>query len=88
MSTLLVKNIRAIVSCDGKDSVYENANLFCKDGLIEYIGPEVRDADKVIEYAKMRNPDIEIIFISAKTGEGIAEVANWVTNNVRQWINE
>ena len=53
MSTLLVKNIRAIVSCDGKDTVYENANLFCKDGLIDYIGPEEREADKVIDGSGM-----------------------------------
>ena len=53
MSTLLVKNIRAIVSCDGNDTVYENANLFCKDGLIDYIGPEERKADKVIDGSGM-----------------------------------
>ena len=49
MSTLAVNNIRAIVSCDMKNTVYENVNLYCKDGLIEYIGTEKRDADKVID---------------------------------------
>ena len=34
MSTLAVNNIRALVSCDGNDTVYENVNLYCKDGLI------------------------------------------------------
>lgn len=44
------------------------------------------DREKVIEYAKMRNPDIEILFVSAKTGEGISELADWIENNVNAWI--
>jgi len=31
------------------------------------------------------NPKIKIIAISAKTGEGIAEWATWVRNEVKQW---
>ena len=53
MSTLLVKNIKALVSCDGKDTVYENVNLYCKDGLIEYIGTDAKEADKVIDGSGM-----------------------------------
>lgn len=44
------------------------------------------DKDKVVEYAKMRNPKIDIIFISAKTGEGVAELADWILRNTREWI--
>lgn len=43
------------------------------------------DCQKVVEYARMRNPEIEIFFVSAKTGEGICEVASWILENVRQW---
>lgn len=46
------------------------------------------DKEKVIEYAKMRNPKIEIIFISAKTGEGIDELADWIIKNTREWIQQ
>lgn len=53
MSTLLVKNIKALVSCDGKDTVYENVNLYCKDGLIEYIGTDAKEADEVIDGSGM-----------------------------------
>ncbi len=53
MSTLLVKNIKALVSCDGQDNVYENVNLFCKDGLIEYIGSDAKEADEVIDGSGM-----------------------------------
>ncbi|NTW72437.1 MAG: hydrogenase nickel incorporation protein HypB [Eubacteriaceae bacterium] len=44
------------------------------------------DKEKVIEYAKLRNPEIDIIFISAKTGEGIPELANWIVKNTKEWI--
>ncbi|BCN31637.1 hydrogenase nickel incorporation protein HypB [Anaeromicropila herbilytica] len=35
--------------------------------------------------AKMRNPDIKIIKISAKTGEGIDELCDWIRNEVKAW---
>lgn len=43
------------------------------------------DTKKVVEFAKMRNPNIDIIFVSAKTKEGIVEVANWILDNVNEW---
>ena len=43
------------------------------------------DVEKVAEYARMRNPEIEILFVSAKTGEGIAELANWLIKNANEW---
>lgn len=43
------------------------------------------DREKVVEYAKMRNPEIEVIFISAKTGEGITKLADWVIRSVNEW---
>ena len=45
MSSLLVKNIQALVSCDGQDRVYEQINLYCEDGLIRSIGPETPAAE-------------------------------------------
>ncbi len=43
------------------------------------------DFDKVTEYARMRNPEIDIIFISAKTGEGVNKFADWILNQVNEW---
>ena len=43
------------------------------------------DAAKVAAYAKMRNPDIEILFVSAKTGEGVDQVADWIERNTVEW---
>ena len=36
------------------------------------------DCEKVEEYAKKRNPGIDILFASAKTGEGISGIAGWI----------
>ena len=43
------------------------------------------DREKVVEYAKMRNPEIEVLFVSAKTGEGIPQLAEWITAQVEAW---
>ena len=43
------------------------------------------DCDKVVEYAKMRNPDIKVIFVSARTGEGVDAVADWILDSVKEW---
>ena len=36
------------------------------------------DPDKLTEYAKNANPDIDILFVSAKTGEGMDAFADWI----------
>ena len=36
------------------------------------------DTEKVAEYAKMRNPNIKMFFISAKTGEGVEKLAEYI----------
>lgn len=41
--------------------------------------------EKVVEYARKRNPKIDIIFISAKTGEGMDDLADWIRKNVSRW---
>jgi Cytosine deaminase and related metal-dependent hydrolases len=53
MSTLLVKNIRYLVSCDEHDTVYERVNLFVRDQEIASIGPEIYPADQTIDATNM-----------------------------------
>ena len=43
------------------------------------------DMEKVVEYAKMRNPKLEIFPICAKTGEGVDAWCDWLSKNVKQW---
>ena len=39
------------------------------------------------EYALKRNPKLELIPISAKTGEGIDKWCDWLRREVRAWQN-
>jgi len=41
------------------------------------------DKDRVTERIRMRNPNCDIIFISAKTGEDFEEWANWLRREIR-----
>lgn len=43
------------------------------------------DIEAVKERVTKLNPDIKIISISAKTGEGIEEWVNWIRNEVKNW---
>ncbi len=41
MSTLLIKNISQLVTCDDSDQVLQNVDVLCKDGFIEKIAPDL-----------------------------------------------
>lgn len=43
------------------------------------------DMEKVVEYAHMRNPELVIFPISAKTGEGMEAWIKWLKNEVTCW---
>lgn len=43
------------------------------------------DLEKVKEFAHMRNPDLKIFPISAKTGEGVDAWCQWLREQVRDW---
>lgn len=45
------------------------------------------DLNLVKEYIKKLNPNIKVIPISAKTGEGMEEWINWVRQEVKEWSN-
>ena len=54
MSTLLIQNIRSLVSCDDADTVYENVDLYAEDGFIRAIGKNLpQKAEKVIDASHM-----------------------------------
>jgi len=46
------------------------------------------DFEKVEERIKKLNPNIKVIPISAKTGEGIDEWADWVRTEVKNWMEK
>lgn len=86
-----VKNMTILSVPEGHDKplkyplMYETCDLLVvnKVDVLPYFD---FDKDKVVEYARMRNPKIDIIFISAKTGEGVPELAEWILKNTKEWI--
>lgn len=85
-----VKNMTILSVPEGHDKplkyplMYETCDLLVvnKIDVMPYFD---FDQEKVVEYAKMRNPEIDIIFVSAKTGEGIDRLANWIIDHVKEW---
>ena len=65
--------------------MYETCQLLVinKIDVLEYFD---FDVEKVVKYARMRNPEIEVILASARTGEGIPQLADWILKNVRAWL--
>ena len=54
MATLLLKNIAQLVTCDDGDRLLQNVDLYCEDGLIQAIGPDlVVTADETIDASHM-----------------------------------
>lgn len=51
--TLLIRNIRHLVTCDDQDRVLENANLYIRDGIIAAIGPDCPAADQTLDASDM-----------------------------------
>ena len=84
------KNMTILSVPEGHDKplkyplMYETCDLLVinKTDVIDYFD---FDKEKVEEYARMRNPKIEILYISAKTGEGIPAFADWIIRNVNDW---
>jgi len=46
------------------------------------------DLQAMTERVKKLNPNVKIIPISAKTGEGIAEWVDWIRSEIKQWKND
>lgn len=49
MDSILIQNIKAIITLDGRDRVLEDQHILLQDGRIYYIGPELQTAKTVIE---------------------------------------
>lgn len=85
-----VKNMTVLSVPEGHDKplkyplMYESCQLLVinKIDVLPYFD---FDCEKVVQYAKMRNPDIEVIFVSAKTGQGVDQVADWIFCNAAAW---
>ncbi len=54
MASVLLRNIRSLVSCDDEDRVYRGADLLVRDGVIAAIGKNLPDrADEELDCSRM-----------------------------------
>ena len=87
-----VKNVMILSVPEGHDKPLKYPLIFtvCDALLINKIDvlPYFDfDMEKVTEYAHMRNPNIKIFPICAKTGEGVDAWCQWLADAVSQWNN-
>ena len=88
-----VKNMAILSVPEGHDKPLKYPLMFqvCDTVLINKIDVAPYfdfDFEKCTEYIRMRNPKAVIFPISAKTGEGVEAVANWLKEEVRNWKGE
>lgn len=94
-NTLLVRNIRHLVTCDDKDRILEHANLFIKDGVIVSIGPEEPEADRIIDgsdlsvYPGLVNTHHHLYQILTRNLPQVQnlELFDWLTKLYQIWKN-
>ena len=85
-----VKNMAILSVPEGHDKPLKYPLVFqvCDAVLINKIDVAPYfdfDFEKCTEYIRMRNPKAVIFPISAKTGEGIEAVADWLKEEVKNW---
>lgn len=85
-----VKNMAILSVPEGHDKPLKYPLMFqvCDAVLINKIDVAPYfdfDFEKCTEYIRMRNPEAVIFPISAKTGEGIEAVADWLKEEVKNW---
>lgn len=85
-----VKNMAILSVPEGHDKPLKYPLIFqvCDAVLINKIDVAPYfdfDFEKCTEYIRMRNPKAVIFPISAKTGEGIGAVADWLKEEVKNW---
>ena len=78
-----------------KFSIFDEMNneLFYVDCVLRLFGnnykaydPSKNELFEIKQDVANFFPKIDIIFASAKTGEGIPEIAEWFLKNVKEWI--
>ena len=85
-----VKNVMILSVPEGHDKPLKyplifqrcNALLINKIDVMPYFDFNI---EKLVEYAHMRNPGIQIFPISAKNGEGIDAWCGWLKDQVAAW---
>ena len=85
-----VKNVMILSVPEGDDKPLKYPLMFKVSDVVLINKIDVApyfdfDFEKCTEYIRMRNPKAVIFPISAKTGEGIEAVADWLKEEVKNW---
>lgn len=87
-----VKNVTILSVCEGDDKplkyplmyTVSSALIINKIDVLEYFDFDMK---KIEQYAHYRNPNLDIIPISCKTGQGINLWIDWLRKEIISWKN-
>jgi hydrogenase nickel incorporation protein HypB len=84
------KNVTILSVPEGDDKPLKYPLMYQVCGLVIINKIDVMpyfdfDLEACKGYIKKRNPDADVIAVSAKTGEGIDEVCDWIRREVKAW---
>ena len=96
MSTLLIKHIAQLVTCDDDDRVLTNVDLYCEDGFIKAIGPaldvtadETLDASHMLCYPGLINTHHHLYQVFSRNLPQVQnmELFDWLKTLYEIWKN-
>ena len=95
MSSIFIKNVSSIITCDNNDTVHNSSNLLIENGVITYIGKEEKKADKVIDasgcfmYPGLINTHHHLYQIFSRNLPQVQnmELFEWLTTLYEIWKN-
>ncbi len=87
------KNVNILSTPEGDDKPLKYPLMFQVTNLVLINKMDVKDyfdfsLERVKENISLRNKNVEVIPYSAKTGEGIDKIADWILKEVKAWKGE
>lgn len=87
------KNVNILSTPEGDDKPLKYPLMFQVTNLVLINKMDVKDyfdfsLERVKENVSLRNKNVEVIPYSAKTGEGIDKIADWILKEVKAWKGE
>ena len=96
MSTLLIRNIHTLITCDDADHVYEHVDLYAENGVIKAIGTglpqtaeQVIDASRMLCYPGLVNTHHHLYQVFSRNLPGVQnmELFDWLKTLYEIWKN-
>lgn len=96
MSTLLIRNIHTLITCDDADRVYENVDLYAENGVIKAISTglpqmaeQMIDASRMLCYPGLVNTHHHLYQVFSRNLPGVQnmELFDWLKTLYEIWKN-